>query len=302
MFFRLLFESLHQGRRRKLIIPLPGGTMNMLPHALYGAHPWARILADTLAAPRVRTVSGGRIGGQTFFQKHQMAGAPQEIETTPIKESSGKTEHYLTLPNTAALVACAQIAALEVHLWGSRNDDVEKPDRLVLDLDPDEDLPFTQVKRAALDIKALLDSADLPSFAMLTGGKGIHVVLNLKRRHSWDDVKGFAGDLAAKIVELDPKRFVATMAKKQRHGRIFIDFFRNGRGATAVAPYSPRARAAAPIAAPIAWDELNSIASANAFKLRDMRARLREPDPWKAYAKSAVSLTKAARAALGLDH
>jgi bifunctional non-homologous end joining protein LigD len=239
--------------------------------------------------------------GQTFFQKHAMTGAPKELETVPVGESDGKPEQHITLPNVDALVACAQMSALEIHLWGARNDELEKPDRLVFDLDPDEDLDFAQVKRAAFDIKALLDSADLPSFAMLTGGKGIHIVLNLKRRHDWEDVKGFAGALAEQVAALDPKRFVATMSKAKRKGKIFIDYFRNGRGATAIAPYSTRARPMAPIAAPVSWAELRTLSSAAAFKLRDMDARLAEPDPWSVYADSAVSLTKAVRGKLGLD-
>jgi bifunctional non-homologous end joining protein LigD len=230
-----------------------------------------------------------------------MAGAPKEIETIPIREASGKKEDYLTLPNTAALVACAQMSALEIHLWGARNDDLEKPDRMVFDLDPDEDLGFAHVKHAAFDIKALLDAADLPSFAMLTGGKGIHIVLHLRRRHDWDEVKSFAGDVANQIAALDPKRFVATMSKARRKGRIFIDYFRNHRGSTAIAPYSTRARATAPVAAPVSWSELKTISSSSAFKLKDMETRLAEPDPWKEYATSAVSLTRAARTKLGLD-
>ncbi len=240
-------------------------------------------------------------GGQTFFQKHAMAGAPKEILTTPVVESDGARENYLTLPNQDALVACAQMSGLEIHLWGSRNDELEKADRLVFDLDPDEDLDFQHVKRAAFDIKALLDAADLPSFALLTGGKGIHIVLNLKRRHAWEEVKGFAAEFANLVAALDPKRFVATMTKAKRKGRIFIDHFRNHRGATAIAPYSTRARGTAPVAAPVSWSELRTISSAAAFKLRDMKARLAEPDPWSVYADSAVALTKAARAKLGLE-
>jgi len=240
-------------------------------------------------------------GAQTFFQKHAMAGAPKELETTPITESDGKKENYLTVPNADALVACAQMSALEIHLWGSRNDDIEKPDRMVFDLDPDEGLDFNSVKRAALDIKAVLDSADLPSFAMLTGGKGIHIVLHLKRRHDWDDVKRFSGAFSEQIAGLDPKRFVATMSKTKRKGRIFIDYFRNHRGATAIAPYSARARGTAPIATPVSWAELRTISAASQFKLRDMPARLADSDPWADYDKSAVTLTKAVRAKLGID-
>jgi bifunctional non-homologous end joining protein LigD len=240
-------------------------------------------------------------GEQTFFQKHAMAGAPKELKTTPVIESDGSTENYLTVPDLDALTACAQMSGLELHIWGARNDDLEKPDRMVFDLDPDEGLDFEHVKRAAFDIKALLDSAGLPSFALLTGGKGIHIVLHLKRRHSWDEAKGFAGALAQQIENLDPKRFVATMSKAKRKGRIFIDYFRNGRGATAIAPYSARARGTAPIAAPVSWGELRTIPSAAAFKLRDMPARLAQPDPWAEYDKSAVALTKAVRAKLGID-
>ncbi len=263
------------------------------------------------AAPRMGPHAFGRpvslvrapdgADGQTFFQKHAMAGAPKEIETVTVSEADGERVNYLTLPNGDALVACAQMSGLEIHLWGARNETQDKPDRLVFDLDPDEDLDFAQVRRAAFDIKALLDSADLPSFALLTGGKGLHIVLNLKRRHSWDEVKSFSADFAGQVAALDRKRFVATMSKAKRKGKIFIDHFRNHHGATAIAPYSARARGTAPIAAPVSWAELRSIASAAAFKLRDMSARLVEPDPWSVYADSAVSLSKAVRAKLGLS-
>jgi len=240
-------------------------------------------------------------GAQTFFQKHAMPGAPKEIETVAVTESDGDAARYLTLPNGDALVACAQMSALEIHLWGARNDALEKPDRMVFDLDPDEGLPFQHVKQAAFDIKALLDSADLTSFVMLTGGKGVHIVLNLKRRHGWDEVKGFAGAFAEQVATLDPKRFVATMTKAKRTGKIFIDYFRNGRGATAIAPYSTRARGAAPVAVPVSWAELKSVPEASAFKLKDMAARLRQPDPWADYPDYPVSLTKAVRTRLGVE-
>ena len=240
------------------------------------------------------------VGKQTFFQKHAMKGMPKEIRLVAITESDGKAEDYLTLPDATAIVSAAQISALEFHLWGSRNDDLDHPDRMVFDLDPDEELDFEFVKRAAFDIKALLESADLPSYAMITGGKGIHIVLNLKRKHTFEEIKGFSGDVAEQIERLDPKRFVANMAKARRKGRIFVDYLRNGRGATAIAPYSPRARGMAPVAVPVTWRELKTIPSASVFKLKDMRARLAEPDPWADYAKNAVQITKATRAKLGL--
>ena len=205
-----------------------------------------------------------------------------------------------TASTTTAIVSAAQISALEFHLWGSRNKDLEHPDRLIFDLDPDEALDFQFVKRAAFDIKALLDSAELTSFAMITGGKGIHIVLNVKPKLCWDELKAFSSDVAEQIAALDPMRFVANMSKAKRQGRIFIDYLRNGRGSTAIAPYSPRARGTAPIAVPVGWDELRTIPAASVFKLKDMRTRLNEPDPWADYAESAVSITKATRGKLGL--
>lgn len=258
-----------------------------------GAHLYGRPVS------LVRAPDG--VGKQTFFQKHAMKGMPKEIKLIDIAESDGKTESYITLPDATAIVSAAQISALEFHLWGSKNKDLEHPDRLIFDLDPDEDLEFQVVKRAAFDIRALLESADLASFPMITGGKGIHIVLNVKPKLEWDEFKQFAGDVAEQIAALDPKRFVANMSKAKRKGRIFVDYLRNGRGATAIAPYSPRAKGTAPIAVPVSWDELKTIPTANVFKLKDMHARLSEPDPWAEYAKSAVSITKATRAKLGLD-
>lgn len=257
-----------------------------------GAHVFGRPVS------LVRAPDG--VGEKTFFQKHAIEGAPEELQTVPITENDGDVADYLTLPDVDALVACAQMSAVEIHLWGSRTDQLERPDRLVFDLDPDEALDFSQVKRAAFDIKALLDSADLPSFAMLSGGKGIHIVLKLKRRHEWDEVKDFAADFAGVIAGLAPKRFVAAMSKARRKGRIFIDYLRNQRGATAIAPYSTRARGTATIATPVSWSELESITSSGAFTLKDMARRLTQPDPWGDYNQHAVSLTKGVRAKLGL--
>ncbi|ANP46568.1 DNA ligase D [Candidatus Viadribacter manganicus] len=240
------------------------------------------------------------VGGQTFFQKHAMKGMPAEIKLIKVSESDGEAEEYITFPDATAIVSAAQISTLEFHLWGSRNKDLERPDRLIFDLDPDEDLDFQVVKRAAFDIRALLDSADLQSFAMITGGKGIHIVLNVKPKLAWEELKAFSSDVAEQIAALDPKRFVANMAKAKRKGRIFVDYLRNGRGATAIAPYSPRASGTAPIAVPVSWDELKTIPAASVFKLKDMHARLSQPDPWADYAKSAVSITATTRRKLGL--
>lgn len=258
-----------------------------------GAHLYGRPVS------LVRAPDGA--GKQTFFQKHAMRGMPKEIKLIPISESDGKLEEYITLPDATAVVSSAQISALEFHLWGSKNKNLEHPDRLIFDFDADEELDFQVVKHAAFDIKALLESAALKSFAMITGGKGIHIVLNVKPTLEWDEFKSFASDVAEQIATLDPQRFVANMSKAKRKGRIFVDYLRNGRGATAIAPYSPRAKGTAPIAVPVSWEELKTIPSASAFKLKDMQARLSEPDPWADYTKSAVSITNLTRRKLGIE-
>lgn len=278
----------------------PDAGVTKAEYALYLEAAAERMAPHVFGRPLSLVRAPDGVGGQQFFQKHAMAGAPKELETVAITEKDGSKENYLTIKNADGLVACAQMSALEVHVWGSRNDALEKPDRMVFDLDPDEGLSFEQVKRAAFDIKALLESADLPTFAMITGGKGIHIVLNFKRKHSWEEHKGFSQEVAELVERLDPKRFVSSMSKAQRKGRIFVDYLRNGRGATAIAPYSARARGMATIAVPVSWAELKTIPAANVFKLKDMRARLSEPDPWVAYDESAVALTKAVRRKLGL--
>ncbi len=193
---------------------------------------------------------------QCFFQKHRTRGMPAELRGVTIKQGDGESASYMTIQSRAGLVAAAQIGTLELHIWGSRADQIERPDRLVFDLDPDESLSFADVRLAATVVRALLASADLESFPLVTGGKGIHVVVPLERRHDWDDVKVFAKAFATKLAEAEPDRFVATMSKARRKGRIFIDWLRNERGATAIAPYSVRAKPHAPVAMPVSWGGL----------------------------------------------
>jgi len=149
---------------------------------------------------------------------------------------------------------------------------VEKPDRMIFDLDPDEGLDFGHVKSAARDIRDHLSDIGLVSFAMLSGGKGVHVVVPLTPGHSWDAHKDFAARFSKALAMAEPDRFTATMSKAVRKGRIFIDWLRNQRGSTAVLPYSARARAGAPVAVPIAWDELDAMADAHPFSIGDADA------------------------------
>lgn len=236
----------------------------------------------------------GRVG-KCFFQKHRVASTPDEIKTVMIAQSQGGEEACLVIDSAKGLVAAAQIGALELHIWGARTDRIEQPERLVFDLDPDESLEFRHVRAAAAEMRDLLGAAGLVSFPLITGGKGIHVVVPLLPRRGWNEVKTFARGLARKLAEAAPERYVAQASKKRRKGRIFIDWMRNGRGATAIAPYSTRAHPGAPVAMPVSWEELEEIESSAACTLADVAvmARHRERHPWENYHRIRQWISKA---------
>lgn len=217
--------------------------------------------------------------GDCFFQKHAGKGFPDTIDSVEIEESSGKTEPYMVINAEAGFVAAAQMGAIEFHIWGARADMLEKPDRLVFDLDPDEGLGFGEVRAAARAVKDILDAVGLESLPMVTGGKGVHVIAPLRRSAEWDTVTMFARTVATHMAEHHPDRFVATMSKARRKGKIFIDWLRNDRGSTAVAPYSLRARDGGPVAIPVTWRELSSLRAANGFDMRKALKRLEKPCP-----------------------
>ncbi len=204
-----------------------------------------------------------------FFQKHDAGSFGDAVHQVPIREKDGSTENYLYVDDADGLVACVQMGTIEFHGWGSSNQTLEKPDRLVFDLDPDEGLDFDDTKKAAEYLKTQLAELGLVSFAMLSGGKGVHVVVPLTPKAEWPAVKDFADRFARALASAEPDRFVASMAKAKRKGRIFIDWLRNQRGSTAVMPYSARARAGAPVAAPVSWSELRDIDTAARWGVRD---------------------------------
>ena len=207
-----------------------------------------------------------------FFQKHDSGSFGPHVHHVPIAEKKGGTEDYLYVEDAAGLLACVQMGTIEFHGWGARSTEVEQPDRMVFDLDPDEGLDFGDVKQAAKDIRKKLADLGLTSFAMLSGGKGVHVVVPLTPGHSWDEHKDFSKRFAEALSMAEPERFVATMSKAKRKGKIFIDYLRNQRGSTAVVPYSARARAGAPVAVPISWKELDDFANAQPFSISDAKA------------------------------
>jgi bifunctional non-homologous end joining protein LigD len=204
-----------------------------------------------------------------FFQKHDAGTFGPHVHHVPVEEKKGEVQDYLYVDDPAGLIACVQMGAIEFHGWGARIEDYEKPDRLVFDIDPDEGLGFDAVKKAARDIKRHLADMGLQSFPLLTGGKGLHVVVPLRPEAEWPAVKDFAMRFAVALATAEPDRFTANLAKAARTGRMFLDYLRNQRGATAIMPYSTRARAGAPVAAPIAWDELDDYESGAHFTLRD---------------------------------
>ncbi len=212
---------------------------------------------------------------QCFFQKHDSGSFGEHVHHVPIREKDGDSEDYLYVGDAAGILTCVQMGTIEFHGWCARTDDVEAPDRMVIDLDPDEGLDFADVKRAAKDIRSRLSDLGLVSFAMLSGGKGVHVVVPLRRDHSWEAHASFAERFAKALGMAEPERYVANMSKAKRKGRIFIDWLRNQRGSTAVMPYSARARANAPVAAPIDWNELDDFEKASAFTISDAAALLK---------------------------
>ena len=205
-----------------------------------------------------------------FFQKHDTGSFGPHVKQIPIKEKDGGTEDYLYFDNIKGLLACVQMGTVEFHGWGSKVRKVEHPDRLVFDLDPDEGLDFKDVRDAAVRIRDVLLELKLDSFPLLTGGKGIHVVVPLDATANWDAVKSFAERFARAAAEVEPERFTANIRKAQRTGRIFLDWLRNQRGATAVLPYSARGREGAPVAAPVSWEELDQYDSGHHFSIRDV--------------------------------
>jgi bifunctional non-homologous end joining protein LigD len=210
-----------------------------------------------------------------FFQKHDAGSFGDSVHHVGILEKDGHEEPYLYLDTPEGLMTCVQMGTIEFHGWGARIEDVEKADRLVFDLDPDEGLDFENVRSAAFHFRDILQSIGLATFPMLTGGKGVHVIAPLVPRAEWPEVKDFAHRLAQAVAQSDPANFTAALPKAQRKGRIFVDYLRNQRGATAVMPYSARAREQAPVAAPITWKEMETIDKPSHFHIGDFTELLK---------------------------
>ena len=229
------------------------------------------------------------IKGQQFFQRHVLAGVAQVLPM-PVY---GEAHPYHAIDSVEGLVALAQAAVLEIHPWGCKPGDPETPERLIFDLDPAPDVTFDRVIDAAKEVRDVLSACGLTPFVKTTGGKGIHVVVAIAGTKSkpvtWDDAKSFALAVSEHCAEAAPDRYVTNMSKKQRGGKIFLDYLRNGRSATAVAPWSPRAREGATISVPLAWNQLKKGLDPAAFTIANAAPLLKRADPWKELLKSAGS-------------
>jgi bifunctional non-homologous end joining protein LigD len=227
--------------------------------------------------------------GQCFFQKHARAGIPTEF--LHLVQEQG--EKIIALDHLDGLIALVQGGVLEVHARGSAVDDRERANRLVFDLDPGPGTGFKDVVEAAREVRKRLRRVKLISFVKTTGGKGLHVVVSI-RPAPWGIAKAFARAIAASMAKDDPKRYTANPIKARRRGRVFIDYLRNSREATAIVPYSTRARAGAPVAVPLSWGELSSLKAANQYTVKNLAQRLSKlaGDPWAAMGRSRQALPK----------
>ncbi|WP_182422072.1 DNA ligase D [Aureimonas sp. ME7] len=243
----------------------------------------------------------GGVSPECFFQKHAGEGFPEALGSVTIQESDGNQARYMTLSDAASIVAAVQMGGIEFHIGSGRNADPSRPDRLVFDLDPDEGLAFADVLSAARLLCEALQTLGLKSFAMVTGGKGIHVVAPIAPKRDVQEVAAFAKGLATRVAESDPDRFVAVMSKSRRKGRIFIDWLRNAPGQTAIAPYSVRARSKPAVAVPVSWRELNGLESASTFDPKAVLKRLDRAEPWAGYPKVRQFITNAMMEAVS-DH
>ena len=258
----------------------------ILPHV-------ARRPLTLVRCPRGRQAS-------CFYQKHVSEGLPEHVHGIEIRERQG-TGVYIHVEDVPGLVSLAQVGVLELHPWGSRNESLERPDRLVFDLDPGPGVAWAAVVDAGRELRDRLAALALESFARITGGKGLHVVLPVDGSRGWAEASAFSRSLAEAMARDAPETYVTKASKALREGRIFIDWLRNARGATAVASYSPRALPGAPVATPVRWDELSPALPPNRYSTDGVRRRLAalRRDAWDGFFDVRQAVPERAASATG---
>ena len=229
---------------------------------------------------------------QCFYQRHVTDSIGDPIRSIRVKEGRS-TVSYVSVDSTPGLIALVQMGVLEIHTWGSRQDHLEQPDRLTFDLDPDPALPWNRVREAAEVLRERLSGLGFGAFVKTTGGKGLHVVVPITPKQDWESVKAFAKQVAEDLTAEAPELYIATMSKAKRKGKIFIDYLRNARTATAISAYSTRSHAGGPVSVPLRWDELATDVRGEHFNIRNVPQRLARlrTDPWEGYERARRPIT-----------
>jgi bifunctional non-homologous end joining protein LigD len=268
-----------------------------LAHYLEDVGPWMLEHIKGRPCSVIRAPDG--IGGETFFQRHAMRGMSPEVDLVRV---SGDREPYIEINSVEGVVALGQIASLEFHPWNCQPMEPDVPGRLVFDLDPGPDVEFSRVVEAAVELRERLEKVGLVPFCKTTGGKGLHVVTPLKPRRGdgigWKDAKAFAGALCQQMADDNPRAYLIKMTKKLRTGRIFLDYLRNDRMATAVAPLSPRARPGATVSMPLTWSQVRKDLDPKRFTIHTAPALLKKSKAWQDYCDSERPLQSAIKTLL----
>ncbi|HEX8245830.1 MAG TPA: DNA ligase D [Longimicrobium sp.] len=241
-------------------------------------------------------------GRPCFYQKHADENFPKPVGRVDVRENTGEEDVYTYVHSVAGLVAMVQMGVLELHVWGSKNDNVDRPDLFILDLDPADDVPWERVVRSAFSVRDQLGEMGLQSWCKTTGGKGLHVVVPIARRHTWDEVKEFTRLFCREIAGRAPGEYITKSTLSKRKGKIFLDYLRNARGATAVSAYSVRAKRACPVSVPLSWEELSPKIRSDSFTPAAVIERLKKltRDPWEDFYRTRQTITKQMKAAVGM--
>lgn len=275
---------------QRVIDERSGATKLQLAQYYLAVGPWLTPQLAKRPLSIVRAPDG--VGGDSFFQRHC---GRLKMPHMRVLDKSLDPEHarLIQADSVTAVVEAAQMGTIEFHTWNARSDRIDKPDRVIFDLDPDPELPWSSMVEATHMTLDLLDGLSLRAFLKTSGGRGMHVVVPIDRRHSWDCVNEFARGVTVRLAEEAPERIVAKMGPKNRVGKIFVDYLRNQRGASTVAAYSARARPGLSVSVPVTRDELDQIAGADQWNILNLHERLnaQQDDPWADYSSVRQSLS-----------